>query len=120
VTLSGLCYHLRVTAAVTQVPPLTWKHRPVACEVDELASEFLRQESVTDSAYKTAIAFDEKLEIWRERLILMVEQFGRRNGELKLVGAYYEIVVIFPHVTVDPSMLRADPPVLQIRSRRTA
>jgi hypothetical protein len=106
--------------AGVETVPLIWQAPPTVPHIDKLAAEFLRREARTAEAYRIAIALDERLEVMRERLVLCVEQFGRVNGEKKLVGTHYEIVVTFPTVTMvfgRCQVMRADPPVLQVRSR---
>jgi hypothetical protein len=84
-------------AAAVQLPALIWDHCPSAVEVDELAVEFCRLESQVREAYAYAQQQDEPMEHFRERLILVTEEFGQAHATKSklLVGASSEIVATF-------------------------
>lgn len=86
-----------MAAAAVTLPALIWNACPSPTEVDELALEFCRLEERVDKAYAIAQALDEPLENYRERLILVAEQFGQPHAQKSklLVGAASEIVATF-------------------------
>jgi hypothetical protein len=87
-----------MTAAAASVAiPLIWDQRPSAAEIDEMACEFFRLEAKVDKAYKIAIELDQPLEDLRERLILIVEQFGEAHAQKAkfLHGVKTELVARF-------------------------
>jgi hypothetical protein len=88
---------MTAAAAVPALPALTWDRCPNPAQIDRLVLEFCELEAKVDRAYAVAQQLDEPLEKFRERLILVAEEFGQPHAQKSklLVGAASEIVATF-------------------------
>jgi hypothetical protein len=87
--------------------PLILRHRPSPVEIDDLAAKFFGLEAKVDQAYKNAMQLDEHLEVVKERLLLITEEFGEADAQAKLLhGVKTELRATFN-----------GPPTLLVRER---
>jgi hypothetical protein len=69
------------TMTVAAEIPLLCSRAPTARHLQELADAFLQDEEASSKAYKVALDLDGPLERAKERLLLLVEQWGTANGQ---------------------------------------
>lgn len=89
---------LRMTAAAAvTLPAIRYERCPTPEQIDRLVLEFCWLESEVDAAYGAAQALDEPHEKFKERLILLVEEFGLVHATKSrlLAGASSELVATF-------------------------
>ena len=96
----------------TTPTPLIVDHQPpTPLEIDRLVASYLDLEERVDAAYRLAIRLDEPLEASKDRLILIVEEFGQgARGCRVLRGVTAELIVTF--AAASPRT-----PMLQVRAR---
>ena len=89
---------LRMTAAAAvTLPAVRFERCPTPEQIDRLVVEFCRLESEVDAAYAAAQALDEPHEKFKERLILLTEEYGQPHATKSrlLAGASSELVATF-------------------------
>jgi hypothetical protein len=67
-------------AAISTLPALRYDRCPTPEQIDRLVVEFCTLESRVDEAYAAAQALDEPHEAFKERLILLTEEFGQPHA----------------------------------------
>ncbi len=91
-------------------PLIVDRQQPTPLEIDQLVASYLDLEERVDAAYRVAIRLDEPLEASKERLILIVEEFGQgARGCRVLRGVTAELVVTL--AVSNPSI-----PLLQVQA----
>ena len=96
---------MSAVAAAAGMPPLRWDDAPSPGEINELAATFLQHEARAAEAYRVAIELDEVSEIFKERLLLVTEQFGETMNcqwlrAKVLTGTSFEVIATFQETKV--------------------
>lgn len=84
-------------AAAVTLPAVRYERCPTPEQIDRLVLEFCRLEGEVDAAYAAAQALDEPHEAFKERLILLTEEYGSplATKSRLLAGASSELVATF-------------------------
>jgi hypothetical protein len=88
---------LCMAATAVSLPAVRHERCPTPEQIDRLVAEFCRLESEIAAAYAAAQALDEPHQTFKERLILLTEEYGQPHATKSrlLAGASSELVATF-------------------------